>query len=50
MQGFSVSAIADKLKVSQPAISKSLLLIQKTIKADFPEMVNGFKEKRVSVR
>lgn len=47
MQGFSVSAIADKLKVSQPAISKSLLLIQKTIKTDFPEMVNGFKEKRV---
>ena len=50
LQGFSVSAIAEKLNVSQPAISKSLLLIQKTIKADFPEMVNGFKEKRVVAR
>ena len=50
LQGLSVSAIADRLKVSQPAISKSLLLIQKTIKADFPEMVNGFKEKRVATR
>lgn len=50
LQGLSVSAIADRLKVSQPAISKSLLLIQKTIKADFPEMVTGFKEKRIATR
>ena len=46
LKGISVSEIAVKLGVSQQAISKSQLAIQKAIKTLHPEMVRGFKEKR----
>ena len=46
LQGFGVSEIAEKLGVSQPAISKHLLKIQERVTEAFPEAVRGFKEKR----
>lgn len=47
MQGFSVVAIADKLKVSHQAVSKQLTKIQDEVSEKFPETVRGFKEKRL---
>lgn len=42
MQGVSVSAIGEKLGVSQQAISKSLQQVQKKIGDIFPDMIRAF--------
>jgi len=47
LQGFSVSAIAKKLNVSQQSISKQLATVQNIIKEKQPEAVRSFKEKRI---
>jgi RNA polymerase sigma factor (sigma-70 family) len=47
-QGKSVTEIAEKLGVSQQAISKQLAKIQGIIAEAFPETVRGFKEKRTA--
>lgn len=46
MQGLSVTTIADKLGVSHPAISKSLLQVQGYIDELYPDMVKRFKHNR----
>lgn len=45
-QGISVSAIADKLNVSQQAISKTLVQVQEKVKAQHPELVRSYNSKR----
>lgn len=50
LKGESVSEIAEKLKVSQQAISKHLAIIQNEITAKYPEMIRHFKGKRKSAK
>ena len=47
-QGKSTVEIAEKLGVSQQAISKHLAKIQALISEKLPETVRGFKEKRTA--
>jgi predicted XRE-type DNA-binding protein len=44
MQGLSVTQIAEKLKVSKPAISKTMAQIQAKVKEHFPESIRAFKK------
>ncbi len=46
MRGMSVTAIAQKLGVSHPAISKQLIKVQNIINEKMPELVRGFKQHR----
>ena len=47
LQGKSTTEIAEKFGVSQQAISKQLAKIQDKIKDIFPDMIRGFKDKRI---
>jgi DNA-binding CsgD family transcriptional regulator len=49
-QGKSVSEIAEKLGVSQQAISKQLAKIQAVIAEALPETVRAYKGKRSSAK
>ncbi|MEF9983723.1 MAG: hypothetical protein RR710_04190 [Oscillospiraceae bacterium] len=46
MQGLSTVAIADKLQVSQQAISKTLAQVQTYVSTQYPDMVRLFKTAR----
>ena len=47
LRGLSTTEIADKYDVTHQAISKNLLKIQEKVKDIFPDMVRGFKDKRI---
>ena len=49
-KGLSVSEIAEKLNVSQQAISKQLAKIQNEITVKYPDMVRHFRGKRKSAK
>ena len=46
MQGLSTTAIADRLNVTQQAISKKLAKIQNIVTTEYPELIRYFKGQR----